>query len=309
MSSILPAPHTGNPVRTTATADTIELFLPWPPSGLRKQLVALATGGGGDVHIEDVVIKGRYRGTRVAINRPNRGVLAYLLRLLADRRLHACVHRVDIAVDFSTINEFDADELARWLDRRVILKWRSPRGRKRHCTNHGAFWVVFAGNHAPRDLCVYRKGENKVRAELRFQNAASVRRAGLDELDRIEDVDVSKLFEHNIKAAKLTDRFIAYATRRAVKEEMTRHQLNKRRSDHDVVDYYRSRIAHRARQMLSRADMQELRKAGKTDKIDLNWLKIPDRVVVPEKREAVIESKGEIEAERVELGLVTDIGR
>ncbi len=282
MAIIPPPAPPAKPLATAASPDTVGVFMRWPPSGLRRLLTATATAE------LDVQIRGcPGGGIRAEVNRPNTAVIELMRRLAGDRRLICCVSRVDIAVDFIMRDKDEARALAEWLVRQIILKWRSKRGRKRYPTveqeQRGAFWVLWTGGHKPRDLCVYLKPGNVVRMELRFQKAAAVRRAGLDKLEELENLDVQKLIGRNITAARLTERRITSIIRKTHKDDMIRHRASKRRGDHPVTDQYRARIPARVRRMLSQLDMQEARPRTGTEKIEMDWLSIPMRVSIPEK--------------------------
>jgi hypothetical protein len=58
-----------------------------------------------------------------------------------------------------------------------------------------------------------------VRLELRFYRAQTVRRANLDDLVKLRSINPKKVFEHNIKARRLTEKYKIKATRKAVKED------------------------------------------------------------------------------------------
>ena len=290
MAIIPPPVPPAKPLATVATPDTVGVFMRWPPRGLRRLLMAAATAE------RDVQIRGcPGGGVRAEVNRPNTAVIELMRRLTGERQLICCVKRVDIAVDFRMRDEEEARALAGWLVRQIKLKWRSKRGRKRYLREEdqrrGAFWVLWTGGHKPRDLCVYVKPGNVVRMELRFQKAAAVRRAGLDKLEELENLDVRKLIGRNITAEKLTERRITSIIRKTHKDDMMRHRASKRRGDHPVTDQYRARIPARVRRMLSQLDMQEARPSTGTEKIELDWLSIPTRVTIPE-RDVEEASKG-----------------
>jgi len=261
------------PAATVITVDTVELFLRRPPRGLRGKVEA-ATGE--RPHTEDVVDRTkRWRGARLIVNRPNRSTLKLMSRLVRDRRLGACVSRVDIAVDFSMDREEGADALFGWLDRHVILKWRSPRSRKKVMDGT----VYWADKRRARNLVVYMKAIDVVRLELRFFNARAVMRAGLNNLEMLESVDMNKLIGHNLKAESFTERHILNVVRGTFKQDMVRHQRNQGRRYHDVTDLYRSRIPARIRSTLTeRADIQEMRAGRGTENIEMSWLGVPSRV-------------------------------
>ncbi len=282
MAIIPPPVPPAKPLATVATPDTVGVFMRWPPRGLRRLLMAAATAE-RDVQIR----RCPGGGIRAEVNRANTAVILLMRRLAGDRRLISCVSRVDIAVDFRMRDEDEARALFDWLTRRAKLKWRSKRGRKQYPREidqrRGALWVLWTGRHRPRDLCVYVKPGNVVRMELRFQKAAAVRRAGLDKLEELENLDVRKLIGRNIKTEKLTERRITSIIRKTHKEDMIRHRASKRRGDHPVTDQYRARIRARVRRMLSQLDMQEARPRTGTEKIEMDWLSIPMRVTIPEK--------------------------
>ena len=280
MGNILAGMH---PVVTVASVDTIELVLRRPPAGLRRQVEAIV---GGRREIKDIVDRtGQWRGVRLIVNRPNRSALKLLSGLVRSRWSGCSVSRVDIAVDFSTGGEEDADALLDWLDQHVILKWRSPASRKKRLEDRrGRRTVYWTDGRPARNLVIYRNRKmiNVVRLELRFINAGSVKRAGLDRLEALENLDLTALINHNIKAERFTDGHITKVVRRTYKADLDRHQKRKGGRYHNVTDLYRSHIPTRIKALLTeRCDMQETRKGGSTERISTDFLGIPDRVSVP----------------------------
>jgi hypothetical protein len=292
----IPAPAAApTPEATVATIDTIELFVRRPPAGLRSRL---REAQGASIGWKPYRRAGQFWGARVTVNRPNRATIGLMARLVRDRSIGCTVKRVDVAVDFSVEDYAEADAMAWWLYLNVKLKWRSPRGRKRRWDQDprylegDEFWALWSGGHASRDLCVYVEG-CRVRMEVRFQKPTAVRRAGLDRLDQIENLEVQRIVDHNIKAERITERRIISITRRTHKEDMVRHRARRMRQSYPVVDYYRSRIPARTRRILTTAiDMHETKFERGTENITMD-LNIPERVMIPEG--VALQGKGKFE--------------
>ena len=257
-----------NPAATRASIDTIELFVRRVPRGFPAQMGKLF---GKRIEVKEVRDRtGHFRGLRIPINRPRSRDIPILARIARDRALGCCVSRVDIAVDIHTESAEEAAELIAQLDRHLVLKWRG-RGATKVRIGETVYW---ADRRRARNLVVYPKGSQIVRTELRFQGARAVRRAGLDRLEDLENLDVQKLITHNIKAERPTERSTERAARKTFQEELRRNRTTRA---HPVTDTYRSRIPNRVRSILSKADAQS-RKGSGAERLSMELLHIRDRI-------------------------------
>jgi hypothetical protein len=259
-------------VSTRISIDTIELFFPKPPKGLRTSLQAAL---GRRIEIKycwDAT--GDKKAVRAIINRPNQRVLAIADELLKAHK-SARLSRVDIAVDFQTSSADSTWTLFKLLDQHLILKWRSPKARKRRFDT-----TVYWGGKGwwKRNLVIYdnKRAARTIRLELRFFGSQSVRRAGLADPAGLLQLNPRSKLEHNIIFASLTDNYIQKVIRRTVSAERKRHMkersLRRRTPTAElVVDRCRSSTARRAEYALRRVDMQGLRSATRSR----NSLKIP----------------------------------
>jgi hypothetical protein len=269
---------------TRSSVDTIELFFPRPPAGLRTSLEAAV---GKRIKIEDCFDKtDYYRGVRVILNRPNRLTLEIASHLLHANK-SATLSREDIATDFETTSEEAAQLLLELLRRRLVLKWRSPTETK-NAVGTTIYWTAGRPN---RNLVVYEKADRTIRLELRFLSSRSVRRAGLANPTSLLELNPRKILERNIALVSFKDRFILKAVRKAVSADRQLHlkerQVRRRSpSAESFIDQYQSRIPIRAERIVRRIDMQELRsstRANSTQRIPLGaFLKIPECFSWPE---------------------------
>jgi hypothetical protein len=244
------------------SVDTIEVFAQRLPLGFRRQVEAILQ--------RRVQIKRCRHGFLVPINRPPAQVLPILNWLIKNRHFGACASRVDVAYDFDMEGPDEADALTEWIDHIVVLKWRSSRT---HKTNYGTT-VYWADKHKGRNIAVYRKGFNTIRLELRFFRAATVRRAGLDDLSKLPQINPKELFDHHVKGRHLTKTYKIKAMRKAVKEDKERATKNPMVNASNFTDIYRSRIAMRIQNLLNRIDGQSLGSRGIED-VSLECLRIP----------------------------------
>lgn len=260
------------PLATTASVDTIEVFARRLPKGFRRRIESAC---GRRVEIKPC----HQHGVMVIVNRPPLEVLSVLHTLVNDR-VFACASRVDVALDFKMQSLKAADALVEWFDHHLVLKWRSSKTRKMIIRTT----VYWCDRHKGRNIALYQKRGRVVRLEMRFKRAASVRRAGLDDLQRLPSVNPKLLFDHHCKARRFTERFKLRSMRKAASREMGRalNTKEKRRSRRmqRFLDRYRARIPHRARQVLESIDAQSTGRRG-TEDLSLDWLRIPDHVTWP----------------------------
>lgn len=151
---------------------------------------------------------GHQQGVRAIVNRVPIAALPVLANL---QRADDCVTcRVDIAIDIRLPDEPTADVVADWLDRHLVLKWRSARTRKAW-VGRTIYW---SDARRARNLVLYPKSRTMIRLELRFLNAAAVRRAGLSDPAALAGLDPAALFEHHVKAVDLCTAYVAKLTTR-----------------------------------------------------------------------------------------------
>ncbi len=259
-------------VQAAASIDTIELSVRRPPHGFGS---FLREAFGRRIEVKEIRDRtDHFRGMRVPVNRPTRADAEVAARILSDKRLGALISRVDIAVDFRAESDGEAADLIDWLDRHLVLKWRPAKSQKVR-VGETTYWT---DKRRARNLVTYRKSDRIVRLELRFQNARSVRGAGLDEPEKLTTASPSELIAHNVKAERMTERRIRKVTRDVYQAELKRHRRRKSRSHHAVADQYRSRIPNRVRSILGRADAQSIKRGSGMETVGTDWLGIPDHV-------------------------------
>jgi len=247
------------PLRTIASIDTVEIFARWLPKGFRRQIECAV---GKRVRIEPCLDRGGLVvGERVCANRPPAAVLPLLDALVKNRCYSACETRIDLAYDFEMETPEAADTLMAWIDHHIVLKWRSSMTGK---MEYGGT-IYWCDKARGRNIALYRKGDRVVRLELRFYRAQAVRRAGLDDLVKLPLINPKKVFEHNIKARRLTERYKINAMRKAVKEDRINTLKNPGSSNCIFNDQYRSKIGKRTYNILSRIDGQRLGIKGRED--------------------------------------------
>jgi Phage replication protein CRI len=233
-----------DPLKSQATIDTVELFMR-ATRGLRGS-IERATGR--SAQIKDC---GRW-GVRVIFNRPTATCLTCIADIMRRER-HCTICRVDVAVDLHVNSEDEADALTDWLDRHLVLRWRSSKTRKLVIDTT----VYWCDQTKGRNIAVYRKHRQTVRLELRFYRAASVRRAGLDDPTALACINPKRLIDHHLTARRLTERHKRKVMRRAGS----------------------ARMARRARHILDLIDAQNIGRCG-TETVSLDFLRVPEQVAV-----------------------------
>ena len=146
--------------------------------------------------------------------------------------------------------------------------------------------IYWCDKHRGRNIALYRKRDRVVRLELRFYRAQTVKRAGLHDLVKLPSINPKKVFEHNIKARRLTKKYKINAMRKAVKEDRIKALKNPRSSNCIFSDQYRSKIGKRTYNILSRIDGQRLGIKRRGD-VSLDFLMIPNQLTWP-----ALKSKG-----------------
>lgn len=250
----------------SASIDTIETFCPMFPRAFVGDVESI-------VGRRPEVRRGDHGGFRIGINRPPAQVLPVIRQHVEDRENRAVVRRVDLAYDLTTD---DPDGLAAWLDHRLVLKWRSPSARKVVYRTT----IYWCDKTKARNIALYQKRSDVIRLELRFFRAATVRRAGLHDLDRLPTINPKELFDHNVRAWRLSEKYAIKVMRNAVKDDIKR---SRGKNGSRFLDAYRSTIAKRVRSILLRIDGQMLGRSASED-VDLELLHIPEELTWPSLR-------------------------
>jgi hypothetical protein len=200
----------------------------------------------------DKVDESRY-GVRIGVNRMHETPEALELLTQYTHRRH------DVAFDFVYRNEEDADSGQQGLNQHLVMKHASPRakkvyydnvysdkdGREKSCGYESVYWSDWSAKHRyARQLFVYRKSPTVVRVELRFTNAAAVRRAGIDHVMKLKELNPWDVWNRNLKLVGLQDGFV---------ERMGREAQRR----------YGGRAGAQIRHSLKNADMQMLIKGMK----------------------------------------------
>jgi hypothetical protein len=190
-------------------------------------------------------------GYRVTLHQPNQQMLGVL------DRIPGILFRFDIAIDFITRNQADADYLRDWNEKHVLLLWR--RRGPTHDEADGSYRIKQKGRkrRSARDLLDYSSvikpskiitGEPNAHLELRFQKAAACRK----EVRRVTDLitlDPAKLLHKHLRLSVISERFVVKAIRETIKEDRVRYAG---REASTFGDRYRASLPHRVRSFLHR---------------------------------------------------------
>lgn len=239
-------------VDVIAYLDTVELFLPYVPTGTRKRLEAAV---GHRVRIKPSRDR---NGAFLIVNQPNIPALI----LLGELR-HATLCRFHIALDLITRTQARGNGLRNWFVYHLKLRWR-PNG-PMHDEQYGAYWEYQTHRKAhqkkrsARDLVVYSSeiklckitGEPCTHVEIRFQNARACRAQNVYRVRDLIILNPRKLFSKHLALALSFDpRAIAHrAMRDAVREDCQYYQGHPTSA---FVDQYRASIKGRVRSLFER---------------------------------------------------------
>ncbi len=269
-------------VEVRASLDTVEIFYHRPPKGVRIRLQAAQ---GRRIAIKDCRDKtGMRQGVRIVLNRPTKAALEEVGAVLRDFP-SGCIRRCDLAFDFHSAPDV-SEKLATLIDEHLILKWRARRAIKVRIDTT-TYWAMKCRG---RNVAQYRKKDDVLRVELRFLNAASVKRAGLADPSLLAALNPAILADRNFRLRILKQAWVEKCVRRAVNRDRINH-LNKRLISnaargrtHPIHDRYRARIPVRIRHLLSKIDMQNFvttKTVRFTDIVPLSVLRIPVSLAWP----------------------------
>jgi hypothetical protein len=239
-----------------AYVDTVEMFVRFIPVGTRKAIeaqgCALRTEPCRDRN-------GWLIGHRLIVHHPTQPVIQIFDRLHDLPHCWACLRRFDIAVDFTTRSQADAEWLKDWLSRHIVMRWRR-RGPMREFSN-GIYWVNQRHRRqrgkkgSNRDVLVYADRYKITHGpcahlELRFRTARACRAQGIGRAIDLINLDPSKLLDKHLSLAFISEPFVQRSMRDAVNEDRDR---NKDRELSAFNDQYRASISRRVKSLLHRA--------------------------------------------------------
>jgi hypothetical protein len=234
--------------RLVSYIDTIEPFFRRLPRGFRATAESIQ---GKRLEVKDCKDGcGNIWGYRACINQPSPTMLGYLARVQKQHWLR--VSRADVALDFITATQEQAERLAQYLRQYGILLWR-----RKGFMVQGQNYIRWTEGRSNRNLVLYWDKPARTELdespcahlELKFLNTGAVRRAGLASIEallRLGLIDVINLFSRNVKLLEFdADAFIARLVRQAVAHERQQHLERGKPNVHPVWDYNRSRLQYR----------------------------------------------------------------
>jgi hypothetical protein len=197
--------------------------------------------------------KGFRIGYRLAVNHPSALTLQRVERVA--QRYGGILCRVDVAVDMQMPSAADAKELNDWIVRHAVLRWRR-KGPMDDYENGGVGWVQRKGKRRyPRNIVIYADKPNRitgddncVHMELRFLNAASLKRQGIRNVSDLTHINPNILFAKHVKWSNAGDNYVSNAMRKAVTADRQR-QLS---HHHPYTDVYRSHLHEKVKSILHR---------------------------------------------------------
>jgi hypothetical protein len=243
-----------------AYVDTLVLFCwrPLPPalmSWLRKKY-------GTRLIPQDIKVPEHpnlWRGL-VTIHQPD---VETVQQLAAIRRHSFVIHAVHVAIDFLLPNRMEAASAKRYLDRRLLLKWRGRNHKSYQCENV-TYGKIDSGSG--RNTAVYGDRISKTgfgaccHLELRFTGADACRRAGVgDFATLIAGCDTMALLKRQTKIG-----FIDSSKLERSIELMARRSLRRRKNRAgDTVNSFKERVSRLLARLLEeeRWDPTDLTKA------------------------------------------------
>jgi hypothetical protein len=132
---------------------------------------------------------------------------------------HGVTSGIEVAVDFQSN---DPERLAQWLRTHLILRWR--RKGYMHNDRGTVYWVYRSRSYV---LVLYWDRHNKVTGELgcvhlelRFLRAKSVKRAGLDDINKVLDELIPReLFARYVKQHSCGTRYVNTVLKRGIQAQ------------------------------------------------------------------------------------------
>lgn len=226
--------------------DTVELFFRSIPVGLRKSVQNII---GKRLRIKTCKNGyGNICGYRVVLNQPSPELLHFFARLQSHH--WCCVSRVDLAADFITDTPHQADAIASYIRQHLVLRYRRKGLLKK--IESTVYWnsqscsknpVLYADKPARNmEGCV-----PCAHFELRIFRARAAKRAGLDPINALIDLDVAEIINRHVYLMPSFDpnRFASENTRRSLAAERKGFLLRRRNTCSAFTDRYRAGLRHR----------------------------------------------------------------
>jgi hypothetical protein len=199
MRSVSPCPTWINLISfVVAYIDTVEMHFRYMPKGMLAELRQML--GRRVRRVKCVDQHGKPQGWRISVHQPPQAVL----RLFESYGGVLC--RVDVAFDASAKPGVNAFELNRLIRQQTMLRWR-PHGPMLDWGDTSyAVEQRSRDRRSNRDAVIYNDKPSKVTGEcdvshieLRFLNAASVKRQGIVTISDLIELDARALFAKHIK--------------------------------------------------------------------------------------------------------------
>jgi hypothetical protein len=256
--------------------DTLELFAPSLPKGIRAQIAAT---GAGKVLVEPCGKANATWGVRLIVHQATRRTLPVLQEI--QTRFRATVCRLDVAFDFS---DWDPE----WFEHHAIMRYR--RAGPMHDEENGTYWVTqnIRQRRSERDVVVYGDQPGKMTGEIdiahfevRFQRTGAVRRMGVDQVKDILALDPRALLARNFKFVRFDpEAFKLPIIRATVRDDIARYRG---KAVTPFLDRYRANIPRRARSLLEHGLQDRAQRvkdiwpsyAAKLPEIPIDELNIP----------------------------------
>lgn len=233
--------------------DTIEMFFRRVPKGLKRETERIH---GKKVQIKRCKNAHRVHGYRLIINdQPSAQLLLFLQQVMERHWCRLC--RVDVACDFITPSQREANAIAVHLKHCLVLRWRRA----------GFMWseggtVYWCEGRTNRNLVLYadkpaRRCDKETpcaHLELRFLNTGSVRRAGLGTVESLIRLDGIGLLSRHVKVLQFdADRFKKRIIKKTLAAERKSFLQNKKaHGRHAFTERYRTRLKQRVASFVER---------------------------------------------------------
>jgi hypothetical protein len=242
-----------------AYTDTIEVFFPYRPKGLMKQIRAMTRQAVWFAPCIDPL--GNVRGYRLIVHQPNIPTLRTLDEWQSAHHGRLC--RLDIAFDFTPRPHVDPQELIEWIERHVMLRWRRPGNMLD--IEQTLYWIEQRGRNkrSSRDAALYTDRHSKltgeldcIHLELRLQNASTIRKEDIAIASDIITLDPRLLFYKHIRLVTFPAKEIK---KRYVRNTVKHDRLTYRSKQTSAfTDRYRSSIHRYANARWERAQFDRV---------------------------------------------------
>jgi hypothetical protein len=287
---------------TSAYIDTVELFFRcYLPRGILRGLETIQPPRKLKRRLRHSVIinkcvnkQGLIYGYRVIVHQPSPEMLAALDRY--QTHYHGVLRRFDVAVDFTTETQAEAEAIARWLKTHVVLRWRRPGNMLPFQGGINMIWTEHRNRTSTpsRNLELYADKPSKVgnhgpcaHLELKFQRAAACRRAGIHRVTDLEKIlDPAALFKRHLALSNAGDESLTRAMQITVAKDRERHRHRKPSSPiaDRMTDRYRASLRGQVISVWERGlhdCAQSVKDSGKRIQTVPFELNLPTKITTP----------------------------